>query len=364
MKVRDVYITKAQTLADAGSLTFPLNALGKIQHIRAKVGATNGATSNTVGKLVGLVSKVEVVDGSTVLASCSMLEWLGANCYNNGVMPYRDDSAGAAVVINDEVVVTFGRFIGDREYYLDCSRYANPMLRITWAFTVSATAGIATGTGALSLLATTIEDQALPYKGFIMRKEVISFTTAASGDVQVTLPLDFPYMGIFVAALKTTIAPDTIITNFKLERNSDQYIDFNLTGRDAYAKNVESYGYFKQKMRPLQDTSAVWLGDLYFQTGAYMSRPGATSKSVTTTVAAESVTTAATTGGTADSQEITLEGGAPGAACYFPFHWGDPYLPPQPDDFLNPSGLGELKLILTQGVVSGAATVVVEQLHP
>jgi hypothetical protein len=364
MKVRDVYLTQAQTLTDSGSLTFPLSQLGKILHIRVKLSATNGATSNTVGKLVGWVSKIEVVDGSNVLASCSMIEWLAANCFNNQVMPFRDDSAGAAVVITDEIVVTFGRFFGDREYYLDCSRFANPMLRITWSFTVSGTAGVATGTEQLSLLCTTIEDQALPYKGFIMRKEVGSWTTAASGNQSFILPLDYPYMGIYVSALKTTVAPDTILTNFKLSRNTDQYIDYNITGRDAYAKNVETFGYFSQKFRPLVDTTATWLGDLYFQTGAWMSRPGATSKALTTAVLGESVTTFGTTGGSVDTQELELQGCAPGAACYLPFHYGDPYNVPNPDDFLNPTGLGELKLILTQGVASAAGTVVVEQVHP
>lgn len=364
MKVRDVYITQAQTLADAGSITFPLSQLGKILHIRVKLSATNGATSNTVGKLVGLVSKIEVVDGSNVLASCSMLEWLAANCFNNLCMPFRDDSGGAAVVITDEIIITFGRFFGDREYYLDCARFANPMLRLTWAFPVSATVGIATGTSLLSLLATTIEDQAMPYKGFIMRKEVGSWTTAASGTQSFILPLDYPYMGLYISALKTTVSPDTILTNFKLSRNTDQYIDFNITGRDVYAKNIEVFGTFRQKFRPLVDTTATWLGDLYFQTGAFMTRPGATSKALTTAVAAESVITFGTTGGTVDAQELELEGGAPGAACYLPFHFGDPYTVPNPDDFLNPTGLGELKLILTQGVVSAAGTVVVEQVHP
>jgi hypothetical protein len=254
--------------------------------------------------------------------------------------------------------------LGDREYYLDTSRWSNPIIRITWAFAVSATVGIATGTGTLSLIATTIEDGALPYKGFIMRKEVASWTTAASGDQPFNLPLDYPFMGLYIAALKTTIAPDTILTNFKLTRNTDQYIDFNLTGRDAYARNVDQFGHFRQKFRPLVDTAATWLGDLYFQTGAYFTRPGATAKSITTAVAAESVTTFATTGGTVDLTEIELEGGAPGAAVYFPFYCVDSAAEPDPTDFLNPAGLGLLQIILTQGVITAAGTVVVEQLHP
>jgi hypothetical protein len=364
MKTRDVYIAKSQTLADSGSWTFGLSAFDKIQHIRIRLSATNGATSNTVGKLLSWVTKIEVVDGANVLASLSGLEWMAADCFCNGCMPYRDDHGGAGVVITDEVLVLFGRFFGDREYYLDTSRYANPLLRITFAFTVSATAGVATGTEAVSIIATTIEDGALPYKGFIMRKEIVSFTSAASGDQPVILPTDYPYMGLYVSALKTTVSPDTIITNFKLTRNLDQFIDFSLAGADAFAKNAETFGPFEHKFNPLVGAAATWLSDLYFQTSGIVTKGGATAKGQVTVVSAESATWAGTGGETADLEQLCVRGCAPAATAYFPFHFGDPYIMPQPDDFLNPTGLGDLRLILTQGVVSAACTVVVEQVHP
>jgi hypothetical protein len=363
MKCREVYVAQAQTLADSGSLTWPLGAFGKVNQIRVKCGATNGATSNTVGKLKHWISKLEIVDGALVIAACSGLEWYAVDCFCNRFSPFHDLSGGAGVGITDELIIPFGRFCGDRNYYIDFSMYKNPLLRLTWANTVSATAGIATGSTTVSIIARTIEDQALPYLGFISRKEIFAFTTAASGVQPVLLPLDFPYAGIYAGAYKTTVPCDTIITNFKLDRNFDQFIDFNLTGRDAYQRNVESYGLFRQKFRPLTDTTATWLGDLYFQTGAWYTRPGATSKGVTTAVAGESVTTATTTGGTADANEITLEGSGPAGLCYLPFHEPNFYDPADPADYLNPVGLGQLRLQLTQGVASGAGLVVVEQLR-
>ena len=364
MKTRDVYVTKAQTLTDSGSTTFDLSALGKVQHLRVKFGATTGATSDTVGKLKHLVSKIEVVDGSNVLASCSGLQWFAIDCFCNRVAPFHDLAGGVSIVITDELVVLFGRFMGDREVYADFSMVKKPLLRVTWAFPVSATVGIATGTATISVIARTIEDAAPPYQGFIMRKEIFSWTTAASGDQQVPLPLDYPYMGLYVGALKTTIVPDTIITNIKLTRNIDQFIDYSLTGTDAFAKNYEDYGLFKQKFRPLVDTAATWLGDLYYKTGAYFSKPGATAKSITTAVTAESVATVATTGGSADATELTLEGVGPAAEVYLPCYQPSVYFEPQVADFLQVAGINDLRLILTQGVTAAAGTVVVEQLHP
>ena len=195
MKIRDVYLTKAETLTDTFVKTYPLNQFAMIQFLRLRFAATTGATSNTVGKLHSWISKIEVLDGSNVLFSLSGLELMSYNCFNHGVMPLQDISCGAAVVSSEELIVNFGRFLGDRKYYLLTSNFANPMVRITGAFVVSGTVGIATGTGALSVIVRSIEDGALPYKGFIMRKEIFSWTSAASGDQPIVLPLDYPFMG-------------------------------------------------------------------------------------------------------------------------------------------------------------------------
>jgi hypothetical protein len=364
MQVRDVYLAKAETCTDTFIKTYPLNQLANIMHLWIRLMATNGATSNTVGKLHQWISKIEVLDGSTVLASVSGLELLAFNCFNNGFMPYQDFHGGVSLVTSEELCLCFGRFLGDKAFYLNPKLFTNPMLRISGAYTVSATAGIATGTGAISVVARVIESGAPAYQGFIMRKEISSFTSAASGDQPTVLPVDYPYMGLLVAALKTTIPPDTILTNFKLTRNTDQFVDFNITGRDAFAKNVSGLGYLEQKFHPLIGAAATWLGDLYFQSGAFSTASGATAKGNATVVAAESVTWAGTGGETADLEEITLRGSGPAASVYFPFHTGDPYVPPDPVDFLNPQGIADLRLICTQGVTAAACTVCAEQLHP
>lgn len=358
MKVRDVYLAKAQTLTDSGTVTIPIPKGLKIQHLRCKIGATNGATSNTLGKVNAMVSKIEVVDGSDALHSLSMRQEQALNCFQNYWFPRKELSAGAAVVIFEEALVLFGRHFKDRAFYLDTARFSNPQLKITYALTISATAGFATGTGTLSVIARVIEDQAPPYMGFVMAKELKSWTTAASGDESTILPLDFPYLALLVAALKTTVDPTTIITNFKLQRDAGRFIDYDITGADLLSDNVAMCGTFEQNFRPLTDTAFTWLGDLYALGGAVASRPGATSKLLISSVAAEQVIGAMTTGGTADGNQITLRGAMPHASFYLPLGDGE-----TPEDTLNPQGLSELKLIKSQGVVSAAGTVVAVQIR-
>lgn len=353
MKVRDHYLAKAQTLTDSGTVTIPLTKGMKIQDIRIKVGATNGATSNTVGKLCGLVSKIEILDGSDVWHSVSMREEQAINCYQNYLMPRKELSGGAGVVIFEESIVCFGRWFRDRDFYLDTSRLSNPQLRITYAFAVSATAGIATGTGTLSAIARLIEDGAPPYKGCVMAKELKSWTTAASGDESTLLPTDWPYVALLISALKTTVDPTTILTNIKLQRDAGRFTDVDMTGVDLAGHNVNEYGYFEESFRPLKDTAATWLADLFYKTGAWYEVAGATGKAIATTVTGESIVSAFTTGETVDLMTLKVRGAMPHAAWYLPIGNGK-----DPDDFLSVQGLSELKLILTQGVASAAGTIV------
>jgi len=358
MKVRDVYLAKAQTLTDSGTVTIPIPKGLKIQHLRVKIGATNGATSNTVGKVNGMVSKIEVVDGSDLLHSLSMREEQAANAFQNEFFPRKELSAGAGVVIFEEGIVGFGRHYKDPKFYLDTARFSNPQLKITYALTISATAGFATGTGTLSVIARVIEDQAPPYLGFVMAKELKAWTTAASGDEATILPLDFPYLALMVGALKTTIDPTTILTNFKLQRDAGRFIDYDISSADLLSDNVSKCGKFQVDFRPLTDTAFTWLGDLYALGGAVASRPGATSKLLISSVTGEQVIGAMTTGGTADANQITVTGAMPHANFFLPLGDGETL-----EDTLNPQGLSELKLILSQGVASAAGTIVALQIR-
>jgi len=359
MKVRDTYFVKAQTLTDVGTVSIPILKGLKIQHLRVKLGATNGATSNTVGKICGMISKIEVVDGSDVLHSLSFRQEQAVNAFQNYFFPRKELSAGLSVAIFEEAMVNFGMGFKDRHLYLDTSRFSNPQLKITYALTISATAGFATGTGALSVIARIIEDQAPPYAGFVMAKEVDSWATAASGDHTTLLALDYPYLALVVAALKTTVDPRTLITNFKLQRDAGSFIDYDLTSEDLLSDNIAMCGLFEEDFRPLNPgTTFAWLSDLYSKTEAWMGVPGATAKGTITTAVGEAIGGIMTTGETADLQTVKVRGAAPHASFYLPFGDGQ-----TPEDALNPAGLKELKLIKSQAVGAAAGTVVALQIR-
>lgn len=362
MRVRDVYLAKADTLSDTQSKTYIVPPGLKIQHVRVRYAATNGATSNTVGKLNGMVSKLEFVDGSDIWHSVSMQEEQALNFYNGNIfsnnLPKKILSAGAAVVVAEDAIMTFGRFIGDREYYLDTSRLKNPLIRLTHALTISATAGFATGTGAVSVILRVIDDGAPPYKGCVMAKELKSVSTAASGDDQLILPLDWPYMSLMVGALKTTILPDAVLTNIKLWADAGRIVFLDMTATDLLGENIDRYGWAEESFNPLSDTASTFLSDLYYRTNAWAGIGGATGKLLVSSVTAESIVMAMTTGQAADTMTCKIVGASPFASFFIPFGNAQDAV-----DFLDPKPYGELKLFNTQGTSAATLTVVSQQIR-
>ena len=357
MKVRDVFLAFDETIPDTKVWLKDIAVNLPIQFIYARYKANNGATSNTVGKLCHEVSKLEVVDGSDVLYSLSGRQVKALNFFENNHLPHHFYSQVGGGVIEDAFYMNFGRFLGDREYYLDPRKFTNPQIRLSSAFTVSATAGIATGSGRLTVILRVIDEGAPASKGFITNKEVYNWTTLASGDEHITLPRDRAYKSILLSALETLTEPQIDITNLKLSIDNDKWIPYNLPSVDILARNLQDYGWCEEICRLLPDTSRDWLSNIFKPGGAWACEAGATAKAIATVVTAERVTAAMTTGETGEVK-ILVRGYSPHSCFYLPF--GDGI---EVGDYFDPKGVAAMELIATQGGAGGEGKVVIQQLR-
>lgn len=358
MKIRDVYLAKSQSLNDSDTVNIDLTKSLKILKIRVQYTNTNGATSNTVGRLNGMVSKLAVVDGSSVIHSLSMREEQARNARMYGKMPYQKLSQAGGASVIEEAVIDFRRFEGDTAFYLDTSEFTNPQLQLTHSFTVSGTAGFVTGDGKLSVIATVIDSGAPSQAGYIMAKEINSFATAASGDEAIDLPLDFPIAEIMVQAAVDGDAADNFFSNFKLTQDTDAFIPIDMAYDDLLYANLEKFGKFAQLQDVLNGTSGTLKGDLYFATEGDLTQSGATAKGTITVVTANESTYAATTGetGTVTSR---LAGSAPHGTAFYTFGDGQ-----DSQQIFSPQGVGKFQLKLTQAATGATAKVVTIQQHP
>lgn len=358
MRVRDVYLLNGQTLNDSDTVTVNLTRGLKILFIRLQYTATNGATSNTLQKLNSMVSKLQVIDGSSVLFSLSMQELQALNFFDYRTLPYQLLSQAAAGKVTEEAIIDFRRYPGDTGFYLDTSKYQNPQLSLTHALTISATAGFATGTGKLTAIARVIDSGAPSNLGFRMAKEIDSFASAASGVHTTQLPLDWPISALLISNPVNAKTPDNSLSNLELTADVDSFIPVNEAYLDLLQRNVNDYGLTRQKIHVLNSTTYTVDGDLYFDTTADFAPAGATAKAIATTLTANEVAGVGTTGETAEI-DVALSGAAPHSSVFYPIGDGQ-----SPDQIFTPQGVGRFELKLTNAATGATPKVVVVQQHP
>jgi len=358
MRIRDVYLVNGQSLNDSDTVTIDLTRSLKILSLRIQYTATNGATSNTVARLNGMVSKIQVIDGSTVLTSLSMQEVQALNFYRNKRLPLQILSQAAAGAVTEEAIVNFSRMPGDVQFYLDTSLYQNPQLQLTHALTISATAGFATGTGKISVIARVLDSGAPSRLGFMLAKEVDSFASAASGDHNTDLPLDFPIAALMVLNPVDSKRPDETLSNLKLTADTDAYIPVSESYTDLEYRMMNEYGLAEQQLQYLNDTSATPKFDLYFRTRGHVGPAGATGKGILTLLDENAATVAMTTGDAAANM-VSARGACPHSSIFYAF--GDGV---SADQIFAVQGIGKFQSKITMSATGATVKVVTIQQRP
>ena len=367
MLMRETYIRQGQSLDDSGTYIIDLNLSEPISALVLFLEATNGATSNQGVRVHDDIDKIELVDGAETIVSVSGIELQAFNFYHFGRDVYRSLDEGAAAVQKEAFIIPFGRFIGDPEYHLNPKRFTNPQLKITTSLTVSATAGFATGTLSLDVIALVFAESPPAARGFFMLKNLYSFTTVASGDETVNMPRDYPYRALMVRAYESGTAFETDLTNLKLTCDNDAFIPFNIESGHLVRHNVDWRGKVALEMKLLRtdgDTVSLWLPYIDEAVANALNDLDVASfdaVSVNTAVLQLLSLTATPTIAKSTSDTAVLakfKGYAPFFTVCYP--WGD--LIGQPDYF-PATKYGSIDLKLTQGGAGAAASVVLQQIR-
>lgn len=364
MKFRDHYFKRESSVNDSDTVIIDINVKDPISAITVEYEATNGATSCTNHELHDDITSIELVDGSRVLWSLNMSQARALNFFETGKLPHMVGDESAAGVQEEKCILHFGRYLDDPEFYIRPSDYNNLQLRLTHALTISATAGFATGTGKVTVMARIIEEGAMVYRGFLMSKEKVSYTSATSGDKEIDLPRDYPYRLMMLQALVTTVTHQEILTQHKLSIDADAYVPFNLYSEDIDDMNRSRFGYAKQNKKLLATSADTRLMDIYNIRDAYARCEttlvfdvieGVDAEEITLGATVVTVVPAITVDVTDRPHHVTAWGTQPYACLCVPFGSLN-----SQDDWLNAPSFGDIRLISTQAAAA-ACTVVLQQ---
>lgn len=231
MNYRQTDILAEEAANTAGTKTININIKEPISRIYIRFKAQM-VSYQQIAHPAANVSKIELVDGSDVLYSLSGYECEALNYYDNLVTPDTEVIGAPTNWIHATYLLDFGRFLYDPLLALDPSRFANPQLKITHNL-VTADASC---TAAKLLVKANIFDEKVPSPvGFLMNKEIHSYTATGGTYKYIDLPTDHPYRKLLVRAYTTNKSFESSVSSLKLSEDNDKRIPID-TDAEPYIR--------------------------------------------------------------------------------------------------------------------------------
>ena len=369
MRERIVYLADAESIPAAGVFVKAVDIVDPVSCLDVIIAATTGGTSCLDHEIHDDISKIEVVDGGDVHHSLTMIEEQALNCYERGQFPYFDGYETAAAEFVEGCHIMFGRSPRDEEVNYRPTAYKNPQLRITHALTISATAGFATTTGAITVKAHVLEEVAAAHRGFLMTKEHYNYVTTGNAHEYIDMPVDYTYRLILLKALLTTKRFQDMISTVKLHADRAKFVKLELKATDIVRENFDQWSGFNQRKLLFGADDNTALLDLYdyLQASIFTTEDDhvATIEAITGEQVSHSLIDFSVPGTpalqvTEKNVKVMLEGVQPHACVCLPM--GDLQ---QIEDWWNIGTHNKIELdILATGTPSAATAVVIQQLRP
>ena len=366
MKYRDVELYYEKALDDVGTWINELKTSEPVSAIRLNFKGTNGATYNKDNRLNDVITKIEIVDGSDQLCSLSLKEAQALEFRRTGKMPFMRIGESASGSQDESVLLLFGRYLWDPEYYLDLPKFKNPQLKITTNIAAVAAAS-ATAFLAASLKVTVdilvIEEGAEPAKGFMMAKNIRGFTSVTSGDEPVTMPIDYPYVGLLLRAYAAGNDVNENISKLKINCDVGKFIPIDKYVKDIYKAEEQDRGPAELRYQIFRKHGETVTHDLnhdpeVFLTPSVAGRIAGTSWSWSSRFYLVLTDHAGSAIAAEELVHLLVKGSCPHSTIHVPFGMRD-----KPETYFDPTLFGDIDLVLTQAAAS-AVSVILEQLRP
>jgi len=216
-------ILASKDVSTAGTETIDINIQKPISRIVIEYkGTNNGATPTAHG--AKMVSKIELVDGSDVLYSCSGIESQAVTYYGTGRLPFMVNEYRNDVMNIQTFELNFGRWLYDPELALLPTKFKNLQLKITHN---KANGGSSPDAGNLRVFADVFDEKAVSPRGFLMTKEFYTYSLTSSAHEFIDLPTDYPYRLLIVQSLAAGKQPWEQYNKIKLSINNDEAVPIN-----------------------------------------------------------------------------------------------------------------------------------------
>src|SRR4030042_1427527 len=186
MRARDAVLEYQLTKSDTATYEKDLDLADPISPLHISVSSTNGATSNKGNFVEDIVTKIEIVDGSEVLASLNMFELMALNFYKTGKYPLSGPSEWPSGGQGAGGFLYFGRYLWDQLFAFAPAAFKNPQLKISLnkaAVRAAGATGFASGDNIkVTVLAKVMENMGSRPGRYLMPRSINRWTSVTSGE--------------------------------------------------------------------------------------------------------------------------------------------------------------------------------------
>lgn len=227
-------ILSEKTMGASGTETIDIKESTPISRITLQLRATNNGNTPTEHP-AEIVSKIELVDGSNVLYSLSGKQARAVAIWGTENQPsdhtyFNDDVQN----IND-FHMYFGRYLWDPDFALDPRKFKNLQLKVTYT---RAAGGCSPDALTFAVYGDIFDEKLVAPRGFLVSKQIYSYTGAASTWEYIDLPTDYTYRQILVEARYTAVGPDAVVNKIKLVEDNGRKVPIDETSVSSYLKLI------------------------------------------------------------------------------------------------------------------------------
>jgi len=242
MNTRVATILAAADLGASGTKIIDINIKDVISRITINMFTTNVGTTMAAHPAAN-IEKIEIVDGSDVLFSLTGFQTQGVNFYDrDGKIPYtslKTYATGQRAIFG----IDFGRYLFDPVLAFDPTKFRSPQLKITWN---EANAEAGTLVNECEVLAYIFDEQKVTPTGFLMTKEIYSYTVETTGYEYIDMPTDYITQQIYAKAFKAPYGLTSIWDEFKLSEDNDKRVPIDLSSDELERIAFETWGFVKE----------------------------------------------------------------------------------------------------------------------
>ena len=200
------------------------------------------------------ITKIELVDGSDVLFSLSGREAQALNFYDRLTACDNHLTGSAGEWMRAVFGIDFGRYLYDPLLAFDPAKFTNPQLKITWDQDVASAGANA---NYLTVIAHVFDELKPTPTGFLMSKNIYSYTPEVNAYEYITLPTDYPYRKLLFGGRIEGLTISQLVAEMKLSEDNDKRVPMDLTGDELFYLMKQMFPEYIENVYMVIDTGAT-----------------------------------------------------------------------------------------------------------